>query len=130
MDDKLKGKKTLKVTNFLDNFEKDDIKRKIDIVTLFKSFGITLTKKGKSYTGLCPFHKDSNPSLSVDNNKGLYNCFGCGESGDHFSLVEKIKGYDFKMSLKYLKEFAKTGTGRLDAATADANGLTVLLDAP
>ena len=100
--DRLGGKSTLRVSNFLDEFEKDDIKKKIDITELFEEFGVKLTKKGKSYTGLCPFHKDSNPSLSVDKEKGLYNCFGCGESGDVFTLVEKIKGCDFKDSLKYL----------------------------
>ena len=55
--------------------------------------------------GLCPWHEDHTPSLSVDREKGLYNCFGCGEAGDAFDLVEKMKGYDFKEALVYLKNF-------------------------
>jgi DNA primase len=102
--DKLHGRKTLKVANLLDEFEKDDIRKKVDIVDLFSSFGIELKKKGKSYVGICPWHNDNDPSLSVDKEKGLYNCFGCGESGDAFSLVEKMKGLSFKEAIEYLKK--------------------------
>ena len=104
-NDKLHGQKTLRVTGFLEEFEKDDIKKNIDIVELFTSFNVKLEKKGKSFMGLCPFHEDKNPSLSVDREKGLYNCFGCGEAGDAFDLVEKMKGFDFKESLKFLKDW-------------------------
>ena len=101
--DRLQGRKTLKVGNFLDEFEKDDVKKKVDIVTLFESFGVKLAKKGKSHVGKCPWHDDANPSLSVDRAKSVYNCFGCGESGDIFTLTEKMKGFDFKEALSYLK---------------------------
>jgi DNA primase catalytic core len=102
-EDRLGGKKTLNVGGFLNEFEKDDVKRQIDILALFEHFGVRLAKKGKSHAGLCPWHDDSTPSLSVDKEKGLYNCFGCGESGDHFTLVMKMKGCDFKEALTYLK---------------------------
>ena len=101
--DKLGGRKTLKVEGILEELEKDRLKASIDIVELFGSFGIELTKKGSSYMGRCPFHDDSNPSLSVDREKGLYNCFGCGESGDAFTLVQKLRGLDFKGALDYFK---------------------------
>ncbi len=103
--DRLKGRKTLAVSNFLDEFEKDDVKKQVDIVSLFNHFDIELKKKGKSYLGICPWHDDKNPSLSVDKDKGLYNCFGCGESGDIFTLTEKMQGCDFKESLTFLKSF-------------------------
>jgi DNA primase len=51
----------------------------------------------------CPWHEDSTPSLSVDQEKGLYNCFGCGESGDAFDLVMKERGLDFPSAVKFLK---------------------------
>lgn len=101
--DKLNGRKTLKVGNILDEFEKDKVKASIDLVALFSSFGVPLEPKGKNHMGACPWHEDSTPSLSVDREKGLYNCFGCGESGDAFSLVEKMKGTDFKGALDFLK---------------------------
>jgi DNA primase len=53
--------------------------------------------------GRCPWHEDSTPSLSVDQEKGFYNCFGCGESGDAFDLVMKEKGLDFPSAVKFLK---------------------------
>ena len=56
--------------------------------------------------GNVPGMKIQTPSLSVDQDKGLYNCFGCGESGDIFTLTEKFKGLSFKESANYLKEFA------------------------
>ena len=63
---KLKGRPTLAVDGFLEELEKDELKKRTDLVALFESFGVSLTKKGSSYMGLCPFHKDTNPSLSVD----------------------------------------------------------------
>ena len=108
--DRLGGVKTLKVTGFLDEFEKDEIKKSVDIVSLFTSFGISLEQKGNSHIGKCPFHDDKTPSLSVDRVKGLFNCFGCGESGDVFNLVQKMKNVEFKESLKFLKEY-DTSTG-------------------
>ena len=95
---------TLKVSGFLDEFEKEDVKKNVDIVNLFSSFGISLSKKGNSYMGLCPFHEDNNPSLSVDRVKRLFHCFGCGEAGDSFDLVMKLKGFSFKEALSFLKE--------------------------
>jgi len=101
--DKLAGRKTLRVSSILDEFEKDRIKGTVDIVSLFTSFGVSLERKGKNYMGNCPWHEDGTPSLSVDREKGLYNCFGCGESGDAFTLVEKMRGCNFKGALEYLK---------------------------
>jgi DNA primase len=100
---RLGGVKTLKVSGILDEFEKDEVKKSVDIVSLFTSFGVHLEKKGKSWMGRCPWHEDSTPSLSVDQEKGLYNCFGCGESGDAFDLVMKERGLDFPSAVKFLK---------------------------
>jgi DNA primase len=103
-NERLKGK-TLKVAGLLEELEKDAIKDKVDIVALFAEFGVELKQKGKSFTGRCPWHDDKTPSLSVDREKGLYNCFGCGESGDVVTLVEKMKGLPFKEALKFLQQF-------------------------
>ena len=103
---RLKGRSPLaKGAGFLEEFAKDEVKAKVDIIVLMESFGIQLEKKGSSWMGLCPFHEDKNPSLSVDRSKGLYNCFGCGEGGDVFDLVIKTRGLDFPEALKFLKGF-------------------------
>jgi DNA primase len=104
--DKLGGRKTLAVEGVLEEFEKDGIKSRVDIVELFVSFGIPLSAKGMGFVGRCPWHEDKEPSLSVDREKGLYHCFGCGESGDVFTLVEKVKGVGFREALEYLKTHA------------------------
>ncbi len=104
--DRLSGRRTLKVDGFLEEFEKDEIKSRVDIVSLFNHFGVKLVSKGKGFTARCPWHQDKDPSLSVDREKGLYHCFGCGESGDAFALVEKMKGVGFRDALKYLQSFA------------------------
>jgi DNA primase len=96
--ERLKGK-TLKVSGLLEELEKDDIKDRVDIVALFGEFGVELKQKGKNFTGRCPWHEDKTPSLSVD-----YNCFGCGESGDVVTLVEKMKRLPFKEALKFLQQ--------------------------
>src|SRR3990172_3085605 len=122
--DRLHGRKTLKVENFLDEFEKDEIKKYVNIVDLFHYLGITLTKKGKSYMGRCPWHNDTHPSLSVDPVKddGVYHCFGCGESGDIFTLTEKMKGIEYKEALKYLKPFKSSPLPKASVGSSTDQG--------
>jgi hypothetical protein len=110
MRDRLNGIKTLNVTGILDEFDKDAVLASVDIIALFTSFGVKLTKKRKSFMGICPWHDDTNPSLSVDPVKKLYHCFGCGESGDAITLVEKMKGYSFKEALAWLRNTYTTCT--------------------
>ena len=63
---------------------------------------VHLRRTGKNYTGLCPFHAEKHPSLSVNENKGLFHCFGCGASGDVITFIELIEKTDFKGALKIL----------------------------
>src|SRR3972149_5337875 len=115
--ERLGGRKTLEVTGFLEELEKEAVKKGVDIIALFASFGVELVRKGKSYTGRCPWHEDSTPSLSVDREKGLYHCFGCGESGDAVSLVEKMKGLGFREALRWLQGWLGEGHPSEGSAT-------------
>jgi DNA primase catalytic core len=136
--DKLGGRRTLAVEGFLQEFEKDEIKGRVDIVMLFDSFGVELTAKGKGFAGRCPWHDDKEPSLSVDREKGLYHCFGCGESGDVVSLVQKVRSVGFRDALEYLKTHTgstpsngKRASRRMDrasAATQASGSLRFILD--
>ncbi|CAB1063031.1 DNA primase DnaG, partial [Olavius sp. associated proteobacterium Delta 1] len=78
------------------------IKRDVDLVPLVKAKGIKLKKNGKSYFGLCPFHDDTNPSLSVNPNKNLWQCFGCGAGGDVIRFVELIDKVTFPEAVSQL----------------------------
>ena len=100
---KLKGRSPLKGSSLLEEFEKDRIKSQTDIVSVITSYGISLEKKGSSFMGRCPFHEDKNPSLSVDQSKGLFHCFGCGAGGDVFDFVMRHQGVEFKEALAILK---------------------------
>ena len=58
-----------------------EIIQKTDLVDLI-SEKVALSKKGKSYFGLCPFHNEKTPSFTVSPAKGIYKCFGCGKAGN------------------------------------------------
>jgi hypothetical protein len=57
---------------------------------------VRLRRSGKEYVGLCPFHSDKNPSFSVNEDKGVFHCFGCGESGDVVDFIMKLDGLSFR----------------------------------
>ena len=119
MSTRLKGSRPpSKGAGFLEEFRKDEIKGKVDIIALMESFGIHVEKKGASWMGLCPFHDDKNPSLSVDRSKGLYHCFGCGEGGDVFDLVMKVQSSDFPGALEFLKTFSGKSLLRSESSAA------------
>lgn len=80
---------------------KDQVKLKTDIVGLI-SERVKLTKAGKHYKGLCPFHTEKTPSFTVSPELQIFKCFGCGESGDVFSFLEKYEGMEFLEALRYL----------------------------
>ncbi len=83
-----------------DRNQVEEIKRKLDIVTLVREFVPTLKKTGRNYFGLCPFHSERSPSFSVNEELQIYKCFGCGESGDVITFLEKIEGIDFPKALE------------------------------
>ncbi len=80
-----------------------EIKEKIDIVGLISSY-VSLTKAGRHYKGLCPFHGEKTPSFIVSPELQIFKCFGCGESGDVFSFLEKYEGMEFYEALRFLAE--------------------------
>ena len=69
--------------------------------------GIDLyTKKGQNYWGCCPFHNEKTPSFSVNEDKGFYHCFGCGEHGDIISFTMKSENVGFVDAIKELADMA------------------------
>jgi len=79
------------------------IKERLDIVDVISKY-VVLKKAGGNYIGLCPFHQDKNPSMSVSPTKGIFKCFSCGTSGDALSFIIKIEGKDFKEVIEELAE--------------------------
>ena len=70
-----------------------------DIVEVIGEY-INLEKKGNDYKGLCPFHNDSNPSLSVSPQKKVFKCFSCNAAGNVISFVQRIENISFMDALK------------------------------
>lgn len=82
-----------------------DIKARLPIEELVRSY-TQLTKKGKNYVGLCPFHNDTNPSFLVSPDKGICYCFPCQKGGDIFTFYQQIEHVDFPQALRDLAERA------------------------
>ncbi len=61
-----------------------------------------LRKAGRSWKGLCPFHSERTPSFTVDRDKGLYHCFGCGAGGDVIHFMRQIDRLDFPEAVEAL----------------------------
>ena len=80
------------------------IKHGVDLVALVEAKGINLKKNGKSFFGLCPFHADKNPSLSINPVKNLWQCFGCGAAGDVIRFVELFDQVPFAEAVHRLSD--------------------------
>ena len=89
----------------LDNSKINEIKNSVDIVDIISSY-IPLTNKGKNYFGVCPFHDDHSPSMSVSREKQIYTCFSCGATGNVFKFVEDYENISF---IEALKKIANQG---------------------
>ncbi len=83
----------------------DEIKASVNIVDIIGE-SVALTKAGRNYLGLCPFHGEKTPSFNVVEDKQFYHCFGCGKSGDVFKFVEETQGLSFTDSVQLIADKA------------------------
>jgi len=63
---------------------------------------VKLTRRGREYVGLCPFHKEKTPSFSAVEDKGFYHCFGCGAHGDVIGFVMQTESLSFPEAVEQL----------------------------
>ncbi len=83
----------------------EQIREATNIVDLVSEH-VRLKKRGRNYSGLCPFHNEKTPSFSVLEDKGIFKCFGCGKGGDVFSFVMQMEGLTFPEALQRLAKRA------------------------
>lgn len=83
----------------------NEIKGRLSIISLVESY-TSVKKTGKGYVGLCPFHDDTNPSMHVDEDKGLFHCFSCGAGGDIFGFYMRYNNLTFPETLSELAKKA------------------------
>ena len=79
----------------------DELRARLSIVDVVGR-RVPLVKKGQNYWGCCPFHNEKTPSFSVNEEKGFYHCFGCGEHGDIISFTMKVNNMDFRAAIQEL----------------------------
>jgi len=86
-----------------DNF-KETLKQQADIVRIVGDY-VKLKKAGaQNFSGLCPFHAEKTPSFSVHATRQFFHCFGCGESGDVFTFIQKAENITFPEALRLLAQ--------------------------
>ena len=83
----------------------DELIARIDIVDLV-SESVRLTKKGRNYWGLCPFHSEKTTSFSVSADKQIYKCFGCGKGGGAINFVMELDNLPFRDAVALLAKRA------------------------
>ncbi|GAG14044.1 unnamed protein product, partial [marine sediment metagenome] len=81
----------------------DQVRQTANIIEIASQY-TSLIKKGNKHVGLCPFHSEKTPSFTIDEDKQLYHCFGCGAGGDIFTLVMEKEKLSFPEALRYLAE--------------------------
>ena len=79
----------------------DQIKDQLELVSVLGR-RVNLKKKGREYLGLCPFHNEKTPSFTVNEDKGFFHCFGCGEHGSIFDFLMKIDNLTFPEAVERL----------------------------
>ena len=83
----------------------EEIRSRSDIVDVINGY-VRLQKKGSNYVGICPFHNDHSPSMSVNQPRQMYRCFSCGAGGDVFKFVMDYENLTFPEAIKVLADRA------------------------
>ena len=114
----------------LDDISRDNLKERVrnapgnDIVSVVSEH-LSLTRKGSTYVGLCPFHPDTHPSMTVNPQMQIFKCFACGAGGDVFKFLQMRENITFPQALERLAMRAgiemKSRPRRRDTGKADAN---------
>lgn len=82
-----------------------EVLKHADIVKIISSY-IAVTQKGKGYVAICPFHDDTNPSLSISPEKQIFKCFVCGTGGSAITFVQKYEHISFFEAMKKVAELS------------------------
>ncbi|NWF93933.1 MAG: DNA primase [Syntrophaceae bacterium] len=78
-----------------------EIRERANILDVVSDY-VTLKKSGKNYRGLCPFHSEKSPSFTVNEEKQIFHCFGCGAGGDVFTFLMKAGQFSFPQAVEEL----------------------------
>ncbi len=102
---------------------KEQVRAATDIVALIgETIALQPRRGGRDYVGLCPFHDDHNPSMTVSPERQSYKCWSCNEGGDCFSFLMKIENIDFREALEMLAQRAHIELPRQDRRSTSPDG--------
>jgi DNA primase len=82
------------------------VRERTDILAIVQEAVPSLKRRGRSFVGLCPFHKEKTPSFHVNPDRGFFHCFGCKEAGSAIDFLIKHEGYTFPEAVRSLAERA------------------------
>ena len=102
----------------MDNDLINTIRKSVDIVDVISKY-VPLVARGKNYFGVCPFHDDHSPSMSVSKDKQIYKCFSCGATGNVFNFIEDYENVSFKETLKILADIAGISINGIDVKSSN-----------
>lgn len=105
----------------------DELIQTADIVDVIGEF-VSLQPSGKSMKGLCPFHSEKTPSFFVNQEKQIFNCFGCHKKGNVITFVEEYKHLDFIEAVQYLADKYHFDLGHNEAFQVDRYNFKKLYD--
>ena len=83
----------------------DEIKERVSVSSIIGR-KIKLTKKGREFLGLCPFHHEKTPSFTINDEKGFYHCFGCGAHGNVINFLTDCEKMPFMEAIEHLANLA------------------------
>ncbi len=96
----------------------EQVRQNNDIVDIISQY-VHLTRKGRNYFGLCPFHNEKSPSFSVSPERQIFHCFGCGVGGNIYTFLMKIEGIGFKDAIEQLAEKANIQLPKIENPEED-----------
>lgn len=97
---------TISMNNVTDSYyndTKEEVRSRVDIAHVIGRY-VKLKPAGQNLKGSCPFHKEKNPSFTVNPSKEVFHCFGCGKGGDIFTFLMEIEGLTFPEALERLAD--------------------------
>ncbi len=81
----------------------DEFKARLPIAEIVGRY-VRLVRRGREFTGLCPFHQEKSPSFTISEEKGFYHCFGCNQHGNAVDFIMAIEGLDFGQAIQRLSD--------------------------
>lgn len=98
----------------------EEIKVRLSVVDIVGEY-VRLQKAGSNFKGLCPFHNEKSPSFSVNEERAMWHCFGCGKSGDIFTFLMEREGLSFPEALRLLADKAGVEVPKGPNRTTEGN---------